>query len=379
MPPFILTSTVCDNHVLIVMVSTFFTTLQEAHLTQLQSLLPDVITLETVNLPVTQRSTRTEANLLVTLTTTEGPAALRAELHVKLARHLLHSYTAFLRETAAEARKAGDAEKAAEMEQEAALTGPVTEFRAPYPDAVPDYKVAAPKVASPLPADTTAHATASGSQGATSSEDATAPLKATSGAVAGTVRPTAAPGGVTLASGAGPRRLSFTGLDASEEASLLEVMPEGLRSRSKDGVISMASLKKLEGNEREFMRWSSKAAQDDRGVRAALGALPATYSRLRRIFGPRGPSALKLDAVVDKIRGGGAETTSKEEVVAQLQTLAERAPEFVELKAWGPCGTPAVWINRRCDLNALAGKLKAAAQTRLSGVAGAEAGVVVKV
>lgn len=43
---------------------------------------------------------------------------------------------------------------------------------------------------------------------------------------------------------------------------------------------------------------------------------------------------------------------------------AEHAPEYLTLKPYGSCGTPAVWVDRRCNANALMARLKEAAASR---------------
>jgi hypothetical protein len=133
-----------------------------------------------------------------------------------------------------------------------------------------------------------------------------------------------------------------------------------------EGIISVESLRALEGNEAIHRRLSTQEARNARDAAAALGALPRTFARIKRIFGAKGPSAIKLNDVILKIKQGGAEMSSETEILAQITTLAEHAPEFVQLKPWGACNTPAVWIDRRCDGNTVAAKLKDIAERRLS-------------
>ena len=174
----------------------------------------------------------------------------------------------------------------------------------------------------------------------------------------------------------GTRRLSFAASAASKAAiletfnknddAIINSMPEELRRRTLDGIISVESLRVLEVNEAVHKKISTKEAHEARISSAALGALPRTFGRLRRIFGQKGPNAMKLNDVVTKIKQGGAEMSSKEDLVAQVHCLAEHAPEFVEIKPWAACGTPAVWINRKCDGNMVMKRLTEVAGRRQS-------------
>ncbi len=85
----------------------------------------------------------------------------------------------------------------------------------------------------------------------------------------------------------------------------------------------------------------------------------------------QGPNAIKLKEVVQRIKQG-AETTSEAQIEAQLRTLAEHAPEYLSLKPFGACGTPALWINRSANANAVMAKLRDAAEggSRRSSAAG---------
>ena len=153
--------------------------------------------------------------------------------------------------------------------------------------------------------------------------------------------------------------------DASA-AALFDGLPEELRRRSLEGIISLQTMQVLDKNEVQHRRLSTQEARDSRDVSAALAALPQTFHRVQRIFGSRGPTAMKLPQVVTKVREGGAELISLVQIEAQLRCLAEHAPEFAQVKAWsGSDATPALWINRKCDGNAVVKKLKAVAQERL--------------
>jgi hypothetical protein len=67
-----------------------------------------------------------------------------------------------------------------------------------------------------------------------------------------------------------------------------------------------------------------------------------------------------------------AETTSEAQIEAQLRALAEHAPEYLTLKPYGACGTPALWVNRSTNANAVMAKLKEVAEggSRRSSLAG---------
>lgn len=126
----------------------------------------------------------------------------------------------------------------------------------------------------------------------------------------------------------------------------------------------------------------------------------------------QGPNALKLRDVVLRIKQG-AETSSEAQIEAQLRALvrlhggggpagrlsrgarsqgkpcagpilplqpmpvpprpashlqSEHAPEFLTLKPYGACGTPALWVNRRCNANAIMARLREVAEARRSSV-----------
>jgi hypothetical protein len=385
---------------------------EETHLQQLYTLLPECFILETVNLPVSPRSTRTARQTLFTLlpeAAEQNPGSLRALLHSRLAQHLLDAYAAHLRAAARERHQAGEPVEASALEKKAGQRqAPIapTEFMAPFPEGVPEVGAAQgplssdsgtrTNVSSPRPVSSCARVTFSGSLGTTASEDQ--PLRAAAAAANPGIPagPSAAPTGKTAplapqrpiqkptsravaalaAAEARTRRLSFTasassaqailGASNKDDATLLLGVPEALRRRSLEGIISMESLRALEGNEAIHRRLSTQDARDARDAAAALGALPRTFARIKRIFGARGPSAMKLNDVIVKIKQGGAEMSSEAEILAQIRTLAEHAPEFIQLKPWGACNTPAVWIDRRCDGNTLAAKLKEIAERRLS-------------
>ncbi|KAI8110965.1 hypothetical protein M9434_004539 [Picochlorum sp. BPE23] len=145
------------------------------------------------------------------------------------------------------------------------------------------------------------------------------------------------------------RRLSFSQsavsqqqkLDASQPVSssgidtVLDDMPHELRRRSLDGIISMASLKKLDENEREHRRLSGSEARATRSEKAALKSLPDMFHRIRSIFGRRGPKAIKLDDICRRIRSGGAELTALDDIAHRVQSLADHAPEFITIRPWG--------------------------------------------
>lgn len=168
------------------------------------------------------------------------------------------------------------------------------------------------------------------------------------------------------------RRLSFNALIGDEksaadsvqqsqqsDSAFLENLPLELRRRSVDGIISFDSLQKLEENEALHRRLSTSEARSARELSAAIGSLPHIFSSIRRIFGPRGPRVMKLNDVVCRLLDGGPELSSESEVRAAVKLLVQHAPDFVQIKPWGSCGTPAVWINRRCDMKGTAEQLKA--------------------
>lgn len=354
---------------------------EEGHLHQLHTLLPEYLSLDTITLLVSPRTTRTERHTLVTLSQAEEKGApLRTILHSRLAQHLLDAYASHLRSAARESHAAGDPVKAVELEKEAQQREPIMKFLSPFPEGVPEVGAvlgsggpplssasdpSATDLSSSHPVNSGARVTFSSSVGQSASDTLPAAVRAEHASALAAIE-----------AQAGTRRLSFAASAASKAAifetfqkndeDIINSMPEELRRRTLDGIISVESLRVLEVNEAVHKRMSTKEAHEARIASAALGALPRTFGRLRRIFGQRGPNAMKLNEVIAKIKQGGAETSSQEELLAQVQCLAEHAPEFVEIKAWGQCGTPAVWINRKCDGNAVMKRLTEVAERRQS-------------
>lgn len=120
----------------------------------------------------------------------------------------------------------------------------------------------------------------------------------------------------------------------------------------------------MSANDSQRRSLSTAEARKARERSLALGEMPRTYSRLQRIFGPAGPNALKLQEVVARIKCS-AEAYSLPQIETQLRLLAEHAPEYLTLKPYGACGTPAVWINRRANGNELMARLRQLAAARL--------------
>lgn len=176
-----------------------------------------------------------------------------------------------------------------------------------------------------------------------------------------------------------PRRLSFSSTkdfekdmmisnngtanhrnSSSNSADILDDMPDELRRRSLDGIISLSTLQKLNHNETEHRRLSGSEAVAFRAENAALKALPGMLQRIRTIFGRRGPKAMKLDDLVRTIKNGGLEIVSNEDVTNRLYCLEKHASDFIQIKPWGEAdSTPAVWINRECNFAEILQKLKA--------------------
>jgi hypothetical protein len=290
------------------------------------------VKLEAVDLPVSPRSKRTERRLLLTLPP-PGPApvkqqaALQADLHRRLAQHLLESYRAHLAQRALELHGDGDAAAAAHLEEAraAAAAPPVVRFLAPFPGAVPAVLEA------PLP-------------GWRGREDA--PAVPRHGAAA------------RLDGAAAARPLALSDED------VLRAMPEELLDFCQAGGTSVETLRVLLGNESGHVERSSGEAAAARQESAALGELPRIFSHLRSIFGTR-RSVMKLADVVRAVKEGGKETTSAADVEAQVRALAVHAPEFVAIKPWGERdATPAVWMARQFDRNAVYKRLLAVAAGR---------------
>lgn len=60
----------------------------------------------------------------------------------------------------------------------------------------------------------------------------------------------------------------------------------------------------------------------------------------------------------------GSETTTREAIEAQLRALAQHAPEYLTLRPYGACGTPALWVDRRANGNAVMARLREVAAGR---------------
>ena len=66
-----------------------------------------------------------------------------------------------------------------------------------------------------------------------------------------------------------------------------------------------------------------------------------------------------MDELVDTLKDGGAKLTTKTDVKLRIHSLAEHAPEFIEIKPWSSDDpTPTVWVNRNCDYTDVLTKLK---------------------
>ncbi|KAL6769662.1 CDT1 [Auxenochlorella protothecoides x Auxenochlorella symbiontica] len=150
---------------------------------------------------------------------------------------------------------------------------------------------------------------------------------------------------------------------SAADAALLSSIPAALRRRSSEGVVSLSTLRRLSRNEDARRRLSGAEAVAAREASAVLAALPRTFSRLQRVFGTAGPRALTREAVLAKLRGGAGAGTDAE-LEAGIRALAEHAPEYVQLKPYGACGTPAVWVDRGADARAVMGRLMALAEGR---------------
>lgn len=149
---------------------------------------------------------------------------------------------------------------------------------------------------------------------------------------------------------------------SQEDFALLATLPEELRRRSLDGTISLESIRKLDICAEQIKRLSGTKAIETRREKAALAALPKMFSRLERIFGSSGPRAMKLKDFMQRAKG---ELETEGEIEEALKSLEVIVPEYVELKAYGGCGTPAVWVNRGVDKRRVSQKVKVAAAKRM--------------
>lgn len=136
-----------------------------------------------------------------------------------------------------------------------------------------------------------------------------------------------------------------------DDANLLEAVPRELRRRSMDGVISIGSLHKLDENEKEHRRLSGAEAKSERLNRATVSSLPDIFQRVQVIFGRRGPRVIRLDQLCDRIRSGGLETISKDDISTRIRCLAEHAPEFITIERDSRRDVEEVWISRNKALD----------------------------
>lgn len=116
-----------------------------------------------------------------------------------------------------------------------------------------------------------------------------------------------------------------------------------LYSRTLSGVISMESLHQLEVNEQRHHALSSVEARASRRERAKIASLPDMLQRVMAVYGRKGPKVMALGAVCDKVRGGGLEMVSREEVEARVRGLADHAGEFLKIEK-GRGGVEEVWV-----------------------------------
>ena len=365
----------------------------QEHLQQLAALVPEAITLE-----ISQGSGRMRSRcqkalawdpvvLLAPSTPDQPLSSLRSLVHERLAEHLIRSYRAHLKNEASKKRKIGSLKESKELIDELeALHPPVLDFRLPYPEAVPD--VGARDSEQPS---CTSNSIGSfySSPCAVTSCNISAAVSAAScdGMASGVICGNGGHAGSDCSNDVvplteaelrqpGPRRLSFApsievvAEKARKEAAcksdedILAMAPEALRRRSLDGIVSLEALRALEGNEAVHRRLSTQEAHEFREISVVVASLPQIFSRVRRIFGTRGPSAMKFDEVVQRLQDGSTEEMTAGRARECLHALAEHAPEFLELKPWGSCGTPAVWINRRCKTNPIVSRLREIADSR---------------
>lgn len=61
-----------------------------------------------------------------------------------------------------------------------------------------------------------------------------------------------------------------------------------------------------------------------------------------------------------------AETSSEAQIEAQLRALAAHAPDYLALRPYGSCGTPALWVDRSARANDVMARLRSLAEQRHS-------------
>ena len=131
-----------------------------------------------------------------------------------------------------------------------------------------------------------------------------------------------------------------------------------LYARTLSGVISMSSLQQLAQNEQRHVALSSTEARAARHERAIMASLPDTLQRVLAVFGRKGARCMGLDAVCERVRGGGLETVRLEDVEGRVRALAAHAAEFLTIEK-GRGGVEEVFVQTKgFDVNACMAKLK---------------------
>lgn len=312
------------------------------HMGQLSALLPEEVYLEWVRLPVAPHSTKTELQLSITIKIKADDdqsikTTPKTTLRRALVSHLRATYSVYLmRAVEAEARS-GNSRRAQELEALAKdLPNPIENF---LPGFVPELP-ASVMPAQPAPK---AHFNFS----AKKSVRVEVTTQITSSQQIEPLNDKECHWGTVIVS--------------KRDFELFSSLPEELKRRSLDGSICLETLKRLDTHA-EFMRQTSgPEALIKRREVASFEALPRTFAKMERVFSGSGPKVLKLSELVPRLQG---ELQSGAEVEDSIKALAVIAPEYISIKAFGSCGTPAVWLNRASDRRMVAKKVKSVASAR---------------
>jgi len=131
-----------------------------------------------------------------------------------------------------------------------------------------------------------------------------------------------------------------------------------LYERTISGIISMESLQQLDVNEQRHIALSSVEAKAARRERATIASLPDMLQRVMAVYGRKGPKVMAMGAICDKLRGGGLEIVSREEMEARVRALAVHADEFLKVEV-GRGGVEEVWASAKgFDMSACMDRLK---------------------
>jgi hypothetical protein len=119
-----------------------------------------------------------------------------------------------------------------------------------------------------------------------------------------------------------------------------------------DETLELLDAMEAEDAARDVVGDKVKAAE-----RKATQALPRTFDMLQALFGSSGPCAMGREEAVTKllVTASRRGPTSREEVLQMLETLANAAPHYLQLKSASETasGRATLRVNRKQDMNNL--------------------------